>query len=76
MLEKLDESSLTIAKAICGGSDNIDKEGNPNLNLFNVCSTDRLPDETKTLCNTIHMFAKVSCMDSYNNICNNIYNRG
>lgn len=118
VLEKLDESSLVIAKAICGGSDNIDKEVNSNLNLFyelldndtkikagnntylfndlndstktlimysstsiynyveNVCSPERLSDETKTLCNTIHMFAKVSCMDSYNNICNNIYNRG
>lgn len=117
VLEKLDESSLMIAKAICGGSANIDKEVNSNLNLFyelldndtkikagnntylfsdlndstktlimysstsvynyvkNVCSPERLSDETKNLCNTVHMFAKVACMDSYNNICNNIYNR-
>ena len=116
VLGKLDECSLSIAKAICSDSNNIDSEVNSNLSLFyefldnnakikigdetflfdelddatktlimysctsiynyvkNVCSPERLSDETKKLGNDVHMFAKVFCLDSYNNIYTNMYN--
>ena len=77
VLGKLDECSLSIAKAICSDSNNIDNEVNSNLSLFyelldndtkikigdEIFFFDELDDATKTL-------ITYSCTNMYNYIIN------